>query len=426
MHSTIHINRKIERTMPRLGVFVVLIVCALACAVDSRRLMVQRGYYDEPLFRTSYREPSVYLRRSTFGLGRSSNSLRPQRIQSGRILDLGFPETRQRNSLPSLFNDRNNGQLARTSSREVLGNSPRILDLGFPETRQRNSLPSLFNDRNNGQLARTSSREVLGNSPRILDLGFPETRQRNSLPSLFNDRNNGQLARTSSREVLGNSPRILDLGFPETRQRNSLPSLFNDRNGQLARTSSREVLGNSPRTSQHHQSARLLQGLRRVQEPRRNMASVLDTLRQRQAIPSSREVLGSSVFGHSQRALQPNHRERQLTRMIQVQEPRKVIAKVSISRKAASGKSSKEVIGQAVPVFAEQPAQSADMGKIIDIIQEQRKQQNKLLEQRQKQLQKQQELVHKSLQKQQEELQKMLQQQQQQVKLTSKEVMGLW
>lgn len=290
--------------MPRLGVFVVLIVCALACAVDSRRLMVQRGYYDEPLFRTSYREPSVYLRRSTFGLGRSSNSLRPQRIQSGRILDLGFPETRQRNSLPSLFNDRNNGQLARTSSREVLGNSPR--------------------------------------------------------------------------------------------------------------------------TSQHHQSARLLQGLRRVQEPRRNMASVLDTLRQRQAIPSSREVLGSSVFGHSQRALQPNHRERQLTRMIQVQEPRKVIAKVSISRKAASGKSSKEVIGQAVPVFAEQPAQSADMGKIIDIIQEQRKQQNKLLEQRQKQLQKQQELVHKSLQKQQEELQKMLQQQQQQVKLTSKEVMGLW
>lgn len=290
--------------MPRLGVFVVLIVCALACAVDSRRLMVQRGYYDEPLFRTSYREPSVYLRRSTFGLGRSSNSLRPQRIQSGRILDLGFPETRQRNSLPSLFNDRNNGQLARTSSREVLGNSPR--------------------------------------------------------------------------------------------------------------------------TSQHHQSARLLQGLRRVQEPRRNMASVLDTLRQRQAIPSSREVLGSSVSGHSQRALQPNHRERQLTRMIQVQEPRKVIAKVSISRKAASGKSSKEVIGQAVPVFAEQPAQSADMGKIIDIIQEQRKQQNKLLEQRQKQLQKQQELVHKSLQKQQEELQKMLQQQQQQVKLTSKEVMGLW
>lgn len=290
--------------MPRLGVFVVLIVCALACAVDSRRLMVQRGYYDEPLFRTSYREPSVYLRRSTFGLGRSSNSLRPQRIQSGRILDLGFPETRQRNSLPSLFNDRNNGQLARTSSREVLGNSPR--------------------------------------------------------------------------------------------------------------------------TSQHHQSARLLQGLRRVQEPRRNMASVLDTLRQRQAIPSSREVLGSSVFGHSQRALQPNHRERQLTRMIQVQEPRKVIAKVSILRKAASGKSSKEVIGQAVPVFAEQPAQSADMGKIIDIIQEQRKQQNKLLEQKQKQLQKQQELVHKSLQKQQEELQKMLQQQQQQVKLTSKEVMGLW
>lgn len=290
--------------MPRLGVFVVLIVCALACAVDSRRLMVQRGYYDEPLFRASYREPSVYLRRSTFGLGRSSNSLRPQRIQSGRILDLGFPETRQRNSLPSLFNDRNNGQLARTSSREVLGNSPR--------------------------------------------------------------------------------------------------------------------------TPQHHQSARLLQGLRRVQEPRRNMASVLDTLRQRQAIPSSREVLGSSVFGHSQRALQPNHRERQLTRMIQVQEPRKVIAKVSISRKAASGKSSKEVIGQAVPVFAEQPAQSADMGKIIDIIQEQRKQQNKLLEQKQKQLQKQQELVHKSLQKQQEELQKMLQQQQQQVKLTSKEVMGLW
>lgn len=297
--------------MPRLGVFVVLIVCALACAVDSRRLMVQRGYYDEPLFRASYREPSVYLRRSTFGLGRSSNSLRPRRIQSGRILDLGFPETRQRISLPSLFNDRN---------------------------------------------------------------------------------------------------------------------------GQLARTSSREVLGNSPRTPQHHQSARLLQGLRRVQEPRRNMASVLDTLRQRQAIPSSREVLGSSVFGHSQRALQPNHRERQLTRMIQVQEPRKVIAKVSISRKAASGKSSKEVIGQAVPVFAEQPAQSADMGKIIDIIQEQRKQQNKLLEQKQKQLQKQQELVHKSLQKQQEELQKMLQknleqrqkQQQQQVKLTSKEVMGLW
>lgn len=99
-----------------------------------------------------------------------------------------------------------------------------------------------------------------------------------------------------------------------------------------------------------------------------------------------------------------------------------------------SHKSSKEVIGQAVPVFAEQPAQSADMGKIIDIIQEQRKQQNKLLEQKQKQLQKQQELVHKSLQKQQEELQKMLQknleqrqkQQQQQVKLTSKEVMGLW
>lgn len=307
--------------MPRLGVFVILVVCALECTVGFRLLRAQRRLYDEPLFRTSYREPSVYLGRSTFGLGRSSTFFRPERIQSGRILNLGFSE------------------------------------------------------------------------------------------------------------------------LPSAHHRTSLHSHYNEHNRQLTRTSSREVLGNPLRTPEHHQSTLLLSGLRRVQEPRANVASVSDTLRHRQTIPSSREVLGHSVLGHSQRVLQPNHSERQMTRLLQVQEPRKVIAKISISRQAASGKTSKEVIGQpaqwerqAVPVFEEKPAQPADMGKIIDLIQEQRKQQHKVLEQKQKHLQKQQELVHKSLQKQQEELQKMLKtkleqqqkQQQQQVKLTSKEVFGLW
>lgn len=305
--------------MPRLGVFVILVVCALECTVGFRLQRGQRRLYDEPLFRTSYREPTVYLGRSTFALGRSSHSLRPERIQSGRILNLGFSDR------------------------------------------------------------------------------------------------------------------------PSAHHRTSLHSHYNDHNRQLARTSSRELLGNPLRTSEHHQSALRLSDLHRVQESRANVASVLDTLRQRQTIPSSREVLGHSGLGHSQRALQPIHSERQMTRMLQVQEPRKVIAKISISRKAASGKTSKEVIGQpaqwerqAVPAFEENPVQPADMGKIIDLIQKQRNQQHKVLEEKQKHLKKQQEFVHKSLQKQQEELQKMLhknleqQQKQQHVKMTSKEVFGLW